>query len=109
MSSRCHSAAPTTRICIGTATRRLGGQTCRSRQCLLPNSCGTRARAAAKKGPRYYLTLAHINARGARHMNANFNTAPTFALPAELDSLSPPPLLLPGESLEKYELMRHAI
>jgi len=37
-------------------------------------------------------------------MNAPFNTAPTFALPAELDSLSPPPLLLPGESLEKYEL-----
>jgi hypothetical protein len=42
-------------------------------------------------------------------MNAPFNTAPTFALPAELDSLSPPPLLLPGESLEKYQLMRHAI
>ena len=42
-------------------------------------------------------------------MNAPFNTAPTLALPAELDSLSTPPLLLPGESLEKYELMRHAI
>jgi hypothetical protein len=42
-------------------------------------------------------------------MNAPFNTASTFALPAELDSLSPPPLLLLGESLEKYELMRHAI
>lgn len=40
-------------------------------------------------------------------MNAPFNTAPTFALPAELDSLSPLPLLLPGESLEKYELIRH--
>jgi hypothetical protein len=33
-------------------------------------------------------------------MNVPFNTTPTFALPAELDSLSPPPLLLPGESLE---------
>ena len=43
-------------------------------------------------------------------MNAPFNTASTFALPAELDSLSPPPLLLLlSESLEKYELMRHAI
>ena len=42
-------------------------------------------------------------------MNAPFHTAPTFALPAELDSLSTPPLLLPGESLEKYEQMRHSI
>ncbi|MCK1643004.1 hypothetical protein IVA95_36960 [Bradyrhizobium sp. 157] len=45
-------------------------------------------------------------------MNAPFGTAQTFklaTLPAELEALSPPPLLLPGESLEKYQLMRQAI
>lgn len=45
-------------------------------------------------------------------MNAPFNTSLEFAnalLPAEFESLSSPPLLLPGEVLEKYELMRHAI
>lgn len=31
------------------------------------------------------------------------------ALPAESKSLSPPPLLLPGEAREKYDLMRQAI
>jgi hypothetical protein len=45
-------------------------------------------------------------------MNAPFNAAqnlPLSNLPAELEFLSPPPLLLPGESLKKYELMRQAI
>jgi hypothetical protein len=42
-------------------------------------------------------------------MNAPFNTAQSLTLPTEFESLSPPPLLLPGESLEKYMLMRQAI
>lgn len=45
-------------------------------------------------------------------MKAPFNTAqsPTLSnLPAEFASLSVAPLMLPGESLEKYELMRQAI
>ena len=45
-------------------------------------------------------------------MNAPFNTSLEFAnasLPAEFESLSSPPLLLPGEVPEKYELMRQAI
>jgi len=45
-------------------------------------------------------------------MNAPFNPAQNLALPAlpaEFESLAPPPLLLPGEALEKYELMRQAI
>lgn len=42
-------------------------------------------------------------------MNVRFDTAPTPTLPEELDSLSAPPLLLPGESLERYELLRRAI
>ncbi len=43
-------------------------------------------------------------------MNAPFSTAQNLILsnlPAE--SLSVPPLLLPGDSLEKYELMRQTI
>ncbi|WP_456705190.1 hypothetical protein [Bradyrhizobium sp. USDA 4449] len=31
------------------------------------------------------------------------------ALPVEFEALAPPPLLLPGESLEHYELLRQAI
>jgi hypothetical protein len=31
------------------------------------------------------------------------------ALPTELEALAPPPLLLPGESLQRYQLMRRAI
>jgi hypothetical protein len=45
-------------------------------------------------------------------MNAPFNSAQSLTLsnlPAEFESLSVPPLLLPGESLERYELMRQAI
>jgi hypothetical protein len=45
-------------------------------------------------------------------MNAPFSTDQKLAdpsLPAEFESLSPPPLLLPGEAREKYELMRRAI
>lgn len=45
-------------------------------------------------------------------MNAPFNTPQKLAtpsLPAEFESLSSPPLLLPGEAPEKYELMRRAI
>lgn len=46
-------------------------------------------------------------------MNAPpFNNAQNLTpsnLPAEFESLSAPPLLLPGESLEKYKLMRQAI
>lgn len=45
-------------------------------------------------------------------MNAPFNCHQQLAslsLPAELESLSSPPLLLPGEAREKYELMRQAI
>lgn len=45
-------------------------------------------------------------------MKAPFKTAqsPTLSnLPAEFASLSVSPLMLPGESLEKYELMRQAI
>ena len=45
-------------------------------------------------------------------MNAPFNTPQELAaslLPAEFESLSPPPLLLRGEAHEKYQLMRQAI
>jgi hypothetical protein len=45
-------------------------------------------------------------------MNAPFNTpqpVATFRIPIELEALAPTPLLLPGESLEHYQLMRHAI
>jgi hypothetical protein len=45
-------------------------------------------------------------------MNAPFETDQNLTLsnlPAEFESLSVPPLLLPGESLEKYKLMRQAI
>jgi hypothetical protein len=31
------------------------------------------------------------------------------SLPTELEALAPPPLLLPGESLQRYQLMRRAI
>jgi hypothetical protein len=31
------------------------------------------------------------------------------SLPTELEALAPPPLLLPGESLQRYQLMRQAI
>jgi hypothetical protein len=45
-------------------------------------------------------------------LNAPFNGAQPAALalpPPEFEALLPPPLLLPGESLQKYQLMRHAI
>jgi hypothetical protein len=45
-------------------------------------------------------------------MNGPFHQAPAGplpSLPAEFESLAPPPLLLPGESLERYHLMRQAI
>lgn len=45
-------------------------------------------------------------------MNAPFDTSQKLVappLPAELESLSPLPLLLPGESHEKYQLMRQAL
>ncbi|MGY4615484.1 hypothetical protein ACVWZ4_000711 [Bradyrhizobium sp. USDA 4472] len=43
-------------------------------------------------------------------MNRPFPTSHQFtALPVEFEALAPPPLLLPGESLEHYELLRHAI
>ena len=45
-------------------------------------------------------------------MNGPFDTAQTTTrplLPTEVEALAPPPLLLPGESLEKYQLMRRAI
>jgi hypothetical protein len=45
-------------------------------------------------------------------MNAPFNGAQAAALvvaPPEFEALLPPPLLLPGESLQKYQLMRDAI
>ena len=45
-------------------------------------------------------------------MNAPFDRAQVFALPwmpAEFEVLAPPPLLLPGESLEQYHLTRQAI
>src|ERR1700751_4176317 len=45
-------------------------------------------------------------------MNAPFDRAQVIALPsmpAEFEVLAPPPLLLPGESLEQYQLMRQAI
>ncbi|WP_347337461.1 ERF family protein [Bradyrhizobium jicamae] len=56
MSSRCHSAAPITKICIDTAMKRPGGRICRSRRYLLPNNCGTLARPAAKTELRYCQT-----------------------------------------------------
>jgi hypothetical protein len=34
---------------------------------------------------------------------------PPCSLPAELEALAPPPLLLPGESLQRYQLMRRPI
>src|ERR1700751_2378566 len=45
-------------------------------------------------------------------MNAPFDRAQVIALPsmpAEFEVLAPPPLLLPGESLEQYHLTRQAI
>jgi hypothetical protein len=45
-------------------------------------------------------------------MNAPFNGTQVAAFappPPEFEALLPPPLLLPGESLQKYQLMRHAI
>ena len=43
-------------------------------------------------------------------MNRPFPLSHQFiALPVEFEALAPPPLLLPGESLEHYELLRQAI
>jgi hypothetical protein len=45
-------------------------------------------------------------------MNAPFHTTqqlPVVTLPAEFESLAPPPLLLPGEKLEQYQMLRQAI
>lgn len=42
-------------------------------------------------------------------MNAPFHQAHAGAVPAELEALAPPPPLLPGESLERYQLLRQAI
>ena len=49
-------------------------------------------------------------------MNAPFHKGQTEAqpgaprsMPSELEALAPPPLLLPGESLQRYQLMRQAI
>jgi hypothetical protein len=45
-------------------------------------------------------------------MNAPFQTAQQLivsALPAEFEALAPPPLLLPGENLERYHALRQAI
>ena len=45
-------------------------------------------------------------------MNAPFGQAQIVALPsmpAELEVFAPPPLLLPGESIDRYQLMRQAI
>ncbi|MFK4538446.1 hypothetical protein ABIA00_006629 [Bradyrhizobium ottawaense] len=45
-------------------------------------------------------------------MNGLFPTGRALAitaLPAELESLAPPPLLLPGEQLEHYQALRQAI
>src|ERR1700747_3474925 len=49
-------------------------------------------------------------------MNAPFLQGQTEArsgalrsMPTELEALAPPPLLLPGESLKRYQLMRQAI
>src|ERR1700746_3405242 len=49
-------------------------------------------------------------------MNAPFHKGQTEAqpgaprsMPAELEALVPPPLLLPSESLKRYQLMRQAI
>ena len=45
-------------------------------------------------------------------MNAPFDQARAVALPsmpAEFEALAPPPLLLPGESLEQYHVIRQAI
>src|SRR5262249_40652471 len=45
-------------------------------------------------------------------MNAPFNTQPPVTVsqvPIELEALTPPPLLLPGENLEHYQLLRQAI
>jgi hypothetical protein len=45
-------------------------------------------------------------------MNAPFDRTQVVALPAmpaEFEVLAPPPLLLPGESIEQYQLMRQAI
>lgn len=42
-------------------------------------------------------------------MNGPFHQPQAGAAPAELEALAPPPLLLPGESLERYQLLRQAI
>ena len=45
-------------------------------------------------------------------MNGPFQTVqqlPTTALPVELEALAPPPLLLPGESLDHYTTLQQAI
>lgn len=43
-------------------------------------------------------------------MNAPFHHAQVLpAIPPELEALAPPPLLLPGESPQRYHLMREAI
>ncbi len=42
-------------------------------------------------------------------MNAPFDQARAGATPAELEALAPPPLLLPGESLQRYQFLRQAI
>ena len=45
-------------------------------------------------------------------MNAPFHTTQQLAvvtLPTEFESLAPPPLLLPGEKLEQYQMLRQAI
>ena len=45
-------------------------------------------------------------------MNGPFQTAQQLTatvLPAEFEVLAPPPLLLPGENLERYHALRQAI
>jgi hypothetical protein len=45
-------------------------------------------------------------------MNGPFQTVQqltTTVLPAEFDVLAPPPLMLPGENLERYHALRQAI
>ncbi|MEH2499495.1 hypothetical protein V1294_005974 [Bradyrhizobium sp. AZCC 1678] len=110
MSSRCRSVAPTTRICIATATRRPGGRTCRSCQCLLPSNCGTQAKPSAKMGPRLPLPIQH-RPKDSQHECALWYRSRSYTshVARGVRSSVAPALALPGESLERYQLMRQII
>src|ERR1700746_3866675 len=63
------------------------------------------------RGQQRCTSLTHRSG-GLTAMNGLFATArqPTVtAMPVEFEALAPPPLLLPGESLDHYQALRQAI